>query len=161
MSANTWKVLGIAPSPNVILVVLVSNKGDSYVVSMKDAWNLDNYPDRGEAYKNIRTRFCDMISTHQPDRICVKSLERSAIRNAGVSWFSTAEIRGVLQEAAASCGVTYESRGRAEVGKIFGGKKVTTCLTDDTFWNDLHVDVPKKFREPCLLAIASLRELEK
>lgn len=150
-------MLGVVPSPSAILVVVVHRVEDMYAVTFKDEWKLENYACRGDAYRNTRTRLCDLIGDQSPERICLKALEPVAVRNAANSWFLTAEIRGVIQEAAASCGVEVESRQRTAIGRMLGGKKVTECLGNDSFWRELRMDVPKKFREACILSVASLR----
>lgn len=113
----------------------------------------------------IRTRVHGLVATQAPDLVVVKPLEPEALkpankRNVNASWFQTAEVRGVVLEAACAAEAPTVLRDGAAVSRTIGERKGKEYVADDAFWsNEVNGALSnKKFRAVVLMAISALRE---
>jgi hypothetical protein len=69
----------------------------------------------------------------------------------------TAELRGVLAEAARAAGATVEFPFRATVNANIGQRDSDAYVKDDTQWAHLGTDFLKKYRVAAVLALSRVR----
>src|SRR5712671_5843239 len=99
------KVVGILPSTSLVQVVLVEGDKVTFTVPFREEWKLAD-DRRLDDYVEIRKRLVERMKQWKPDMACVVQLEGFALKKARptMSWFKTAELRGVVAEATTSEG---------------------------------------------------------
>jgi hypothetical protein len=153
------KVVGIVPSPSSVIVTRLDSDQDGIVCAFHDEWKM-TASDRLSDYVTLRARLVEKLQQWQPDAVCITALEPFALKmgKAQASWFKTAEIRGVVAEAARSVMQGTYLRPKVAVGKGMGGRRVDECIADDALWQGaLNKEIPKKYRESALLALSWIR----
>ena len=154
------KVVGLLPSTNLVQVVLVDGDSASFTVPFREEWKLAD-ESRLDDYVEIRKRVVERMNQWEPDIVCIVQLEGLALSKARptMSWFKTAELRGVLAEASRSAGVETEFRTEAIVTASLGSKKAAEYRADDLFWNtNVGADFLKKYRQVVLVAFSRIRQ---
>jgi hypothetical protein len=153
------RVVGLLPSTNLVQVVLVDGDKTSFTVPFREEWKLAD-DRRLDDYVEIRKRLVERMRQWKPDVACIVQLEGLALKKARptMSWFKTAELRGVLAEATASEGIATEFRTEANVTTSLG-MKAADCRADNGFWDkNLGSDFLKKYREVVLVALSRIRQ---
>jgi hypothetical protein len=153
------KVVGLNPSTTLVQVVLVEGDADNFSVPYREEWNLTS-AERFEDYAQIRTRITERLTNWRADAVVVADLEPFALKRgkAQMSWFKTAELRGVLAEASHAAGTATEYRTQKSVGEDLGDRTAKEYQSDDTFWNKhLGDGFLKKYRQVVLLALSRIR----
>lgn len=157
------KVVALDPHPSEVLAVVVEGRGEDCAITYYVCIEAGKGA-RAEGLAAIRMRVCDLVKTQAPDEVVYKPLENEALkpaskRNIQMSWFQTAEVRGVAAEAAHSAGFPVAARDAASVTRSLGGRAGRDYVADDAFWRD-QVDgnlSNKKFRVAALMALSVLR----
>jgi len=163
------KVIGLIPQTSSVLIAALESDRSSVALRYRDEWRLAG-TDRPRWYGELRDRLIERIRSVGPDWVCVSPLEPMALRagRARVSWFQTAEVRGVLAEAACAAGIRVEFRTQGAVTRSMSPappkgsgekrKSAAAFVSDDEFWSStIGDDFPKKYREAALLAISRMR----
>lgn len=153
------KVVGIVPSPSAILIAFLDSTGTAIVCPFCDEWSL-SAADRLDDYVALRARLVEKLEQWKPDTVCITAFEPFALTKgrAQASWFKTAEVRGVVAEAARSIVAATELRSKRTIKTSMEGKNVDACVKDDTLWQRLTGSLPKKYRESALLALSRIDE---
>ena len=152
------KVVGIVPSPSAIFVAFLDSTKTTIACPFHDEWNLSS-ADRPNDYVALRARLVEKLEQWRPDAVCITAFEPFALTKgrAQASWFKTAEVRGVVVEAARSVVPDTEVRSKRTIKTSMGGQSVETCVKDDAFWQRrLATSLPKKYRESALLALSRI-----
>jgi hypothetical protein len=149
------KVVAIELSTTTVRIVLVEGDKTTFDVPYREEWSLAS-PKRCDDYVEIRKRAVDRIQKWKPDVVCIKPLEPMALRRASGGMIQTAELRGVLTEAAAAAGFVVEFPYKASVNGHFGGG-AKGFARSDVEWVHLGADFLKKFRPAATLAVSRLR----
>lgn len=162
------KVLSIDPSSKGLKLALVDGDAKAFKVPFKTTWPVDD-EDRLASLVEIRKRLLETLAALAPDVVCVIPLEPMALRGgkrgspdavgrARMSWFHTAELRGVIAEGARSTIKAVEFRAKAAVTRGMGGRGAS-FIDDEAFWEkELGPDFPKKYREVVLVGVSKLRQ---
>jgi Holliday junction resolvasome RuvABC endonuclease subunit len=157
-SRERMRVVGLRPSTNVVQVVLVDGDKASFTVPFREEWKLAD-DERLNDYVEIRKRLVERMRRWKPDAACIEQLEGLALTmRPSMSWFKTAELRGVLAEATASEGIATEFRTDKNVTASIG-TKAAECRADNAFWDkNLGSDFLKKYRQAVLVALSRIWE---
>lgn len=145
-----------------MVLVLVDSDGIVMTVPFKDEWKMSG-PKREAWYAELRKRLIEHLQSIQPQMVAIAAVEPMALRRGvSLSWFDTAEIRGVLAEAAHSAGIAVEIRSSAAITRALNpprkkgsppSKPSSDFLEDDAFWTEtIEGQLPKKYRKAALLA---------
>jgi hypothetical protein len=154
------KVVGLLPSPSLVQVALVEGDPTTFTVPFRDEWKLAD-EGRLDDYVEIRKRLVEHMSHWNPDAVCIVPLEGFALSKGRptMPWFKTAELRGVLAEAARSAGVATEFRNEATVSASLGLKTAAEYRRDDVFWDrNVGTGFLKKYRDVVLVAVSRIRQ---
>ena len=154
------KVVGIVPSPSAVLIAYLESTAGPTSCHFHDEWNLSG-SDRLNDYVALRTRLVERLQQWRPDTVCITAFEPFALTKgrAQASWFKTAEVRGVVAEAARSVVSHTELRSKKTIKTSMHGKSVDECVKDDALWiARLAFTIPKKYREGALLALSRIDE---
>lgn len=154
------KVVGLDPSPKSVNVVFLEKTADGVICQFHEAWDIPK-GDRLAGYVKLRKRIVEKLTGWDPKSVCITAFEPIALKKGRpkASWFKTAEMRGVVAEAARSLGDGVELRQRATVKKRMDKRKVADLLVDEEFWaTALTAAIPKKYREAALLALSRIRQ---
>lgn len=162
------QALGIVPSTSSVIVVAVDGDLGGITVPYKDEWKMSG-PKREAWYAELRKRLIEKVQCNQPDVVVITSVEPMALRQGvSMSWFETAEVRGVLAEAAHAAGVAVDIRGLAAVTRALNPPKTkgsppsrpaSEFIDDDAFWTKIvNEQLPKKYRKAALFAVSSLNK---
>ena len=154
------KVVGIDPSPRSVNIAFLEKTPDGVVCHFHDAWDIAA-GDRLGAYVTVRKRLIENLQVWQPDSVCITAFEPMSLLKGkpGATWFKTAEVRGVIAEAARSLKKNVELRMRNTVKKSMDQGAVKDLLGNDAFWaTALTASIPKKYREPALLALSRIQQ---
>jgi len=153
------KVVALLPSTNLVQVVLVEGDAAHFTVPFREEWKLAD-ESRLDDYVEIRKRLVERLNQWKPDAACIVPLEAFALSKSRptIAWFKTAELRGVLAEAARSAGVKTEYRSEANVTAALGSK-AAGYRADDAFWDkNVGADFLKKYRDVVLVAVSRIRQ---
>jgi len=160
-------VIGLDPFPRGVRVVVVSGEpkkpNGTPKVTLHTTYEFSEDEHRAAGLAQVRTRLTSLFEQEKPDRVLVEPLEQQSLRgpnkrNVNMSWFESAELRGVASEAAHSANCNVSTRSRAEITRSMGTRKGAEYLEDDAFWeNDVEGDLPKAYRAAALMAISLLR----
>lgn len=150
------KVVGIELSTAVMRMVLVDGDKNAFAVPFRDEWELTS-ANRCDDYVQIRIRVVERIKRWEPDVVCIEPLESMALRNANGAMIQTAELRGILAEAARSTGAVIEFPIKAVVNSHLGTHDAKGFARDDTQWSHLGKDFLKKFRPAATIAVSRIR----
>lgn len=152
------KVVAIELSTNVVRVVLVDGDASSFDVPFREEWLLSS-ANRCDDYVQIRKRLADRVKRWTPDVVCVEPVEPIALRKASGGMMQTAELRGIVAEAAASEGASVEFPYKATIKTHLGGRDAATFAKDEAEWQHLGADFLKKYRAAATIAVSHLRKL--
>ncbi|HRY49075.1 MAG TPA: hypothetical protein P5186_13590 [Candidatus Paceibacterota bacterium] len=114
--------------------------------------------DRPAAYDTIHGQFMDYVKQRHVQCVCIKG---SAVSLGGtkLAHLHAAELRGVIQAAAASAGVDVKLMTKAAASRNFGTRKVDEYLKDETFWSDHNLtQIRKGLREAAFAAISEFTD---
>jgi hypothetical protein len=141
------------------------------VLDYTDEWKLAD-DDRLSWYAELRSRLVERIARTKPDCVVILSLEPAALiggSNVRMSWFETAEVRGVLAEGARTACANVELRSNGGVTRALNpprkkdapkSRPAAEFLKDDSFWTSVSpASFAKKYREAALLALSSMRKV--
>ncbi len=109
---------------------------------------------RPEAYNTIHCQFLDYVKQRKVQCVCIKG---SAVSIGGtkLAHLHAAELRGVVQAAAAAAGAEVRIMTRSAASRHFGTRKVDAYLKDDPYWVSLGLEQLKKgMREAAFAAIS-------
>jgi len=154
---GAMKVVGIVPSPSSVSIVLIDNGSGKPEAKYKDEWDVGE--DRLAGYGMIRSRLIEKLSQWMPDAVVITAFEPFSLRagRANSSWFQTAEVRGMLSEAARSVVPDTEQVQKAAITRTIGKSKAEKYRTDDGFWNaQFGPGFPKKYRDAALLVFTRI-----
>ncbi|MGO8994558.1 MAG: hypothetical protein ACLQVI_14670 [Polyangiaceae bacterium] len=149
------RVAGLLPSTNLVQVVLVDGNRTAFTVPFREEWKLAD-DRRLDDYVEIRKRLVERMKQWKPDVACIVQLEGFALKKARptMSWFKTAELRGVLAEAITSAGIATEFRTEGSVTASLGAK-AADYRANNAFWDtNLGADFLKKYRDVVLVAFS-------
>ncbi len=151
------KVVGIEPAPGYVRIVLVEGDATSFSVPNHEEWTLAS-AERCDDYVEIRQRLVERINKWSPEAVCIEPLEPMALRR-GIKGASvqTAELRGVLAEAARAAGAKVEFPLKAAVNARIGARDADAYVKDDTEWAHLGTEFKKKFRTAAVVALSRVR----
>jgi hypothetical protein len=162
------KVIACVASPRGVRYVLMSgDRGDAKpVVLQHDTIQFGASEPRVDGLVQLRSRVKTLIENTSPDEVLVKPFEPQSLqprlrRNITAAWFETAEVRGVVAEAARATATATSFRAGATVSRTVGARKKDEYVADDSYWEE-EVDgaLPKGFREVAIIAISRLRSAQ-
>jgi hypothetical protein len=158
------KVLGLEPHPDEVLVALVGGDASANPTIIYYDSFATGEGSRAAGLSAIRTRVHGLITAEKPELVFVKPLEPEAVkpanrRNINLSWFQTAEVRGVVLEAAHSVGAVTELRGAASVSQTIGSRSGKEYVADNDYWtSSVNGSLKnKRYRPVILMAISGLK----
>ena len=138
-------------------VTLVHCLCESTVVLESDAtWPLQDGP-RPKAYVVMYERIASYVRERGIDVVLVKA---SALGGKGVklAHLHAAELRGVVQTAAAAGGAEVRAPRKAALSRTFGDRTVDEYVADDSFWADaVEGSLRKGSREAALLVLSEVK----
>lgn len=148
------KLIGVTVVANQIHVALLTKDAtNGFTLDDQTTMNLQD-GDRPAAYSEIHGQFLDYVRQHHVKCVCVKG---SAVSQGGtgLAHLQAAELRGVIQAAAATAGVEVRIMIKATTSRKFGTRKVDEYLKDDDYWKGLGLPKLKKgLREAAFAAIS-------
>lgn len=154
------RVAGITLSTKVMQIVLVDGDDVNFTVPFREEWVLsDDGQARLDDYVEIRKRLTERLSAWAPAAVCIEPLEPMALRgrNARVSMFKTAELRGVVAEASRALDLQTEFRSKSAKNEVGSVRNAEQYRKDDSFWKHLGNEFLKKYRDAALLALSRIR----
>jgi hypothetical protein len=154
------KVVGIDPSPRSVSIAFLEALPAGVACQFHETWDIAP-GDRLGSYVTIRKRLVEKLQLWAPQNVCVTAFEPITIKlgRPKTTWFKTAEVRGVVAEAARSLGKGVELRPRNTVKRCMDKGKVADLLVDDAFWaTALTSQIPKTYRQAALLALSRIRQ---
>jgi|HubBroStandDraft_6_1064221.scaffolds.fasta_scaffold297340_2 hypothetical protein len=147
------KLIGVTVSASEVHVVLLTKNGtNDFTLDDQTTMNVQK-GDRPEAYNTLHGQFSDYVRQHRVKSVCIKG---SAVSLGGttLAHLQAAELRGVVEAAAAAAGAEVRLMTKATASRNFGTRKVDEYLKDDTYWQDIDLqDLKKKMREAAFAAI--------
>jgi hypothetical protein len=147
-------ILGVTTSADAARLVLLT-KQDNGDFTLDDQTTMNVQPGgRPAAYDTIHGQFMDYAKQRAVQCVCIKG---SAVSLMGTKLvhLQAAELRGVLQAAAAAAGTEVRLTTKAAVSRNFGSRKVDDYLKDDNYWTGLSLTQLKKgMREAAFVAIS-------
>ncbi len=157
------KVLAVQPSSRGVAIAVASGDAGAVTITYTAKFEFAEHEERPAGLAQIRTRLQTLIGDQKPDCVVIDPLEQHAInaqrKFISMSWFLTAEVRGVAAEAAHAAGVPTGFRDGATVTRTIGTRKGADYVKDDDFWtNEVTGKVLKGRRGVALLAISRVRE---
>lgn len=148
------KIIGLTVGADEAhVVVLTKNDNGDYIFEDQTCLKLQE-GDRPAAYNTIHGQFMDYVEQRQVQCVCIKG---SAVSLGGTKLvhLHAAELRGVIQTAAAAAGTQVKLMTKAAASRNFGTRKVDEYLKDDDYWNKCGLaDVKKGMREAAFVAIS-------
>jgi hypothetical protein len=148
------KIIGVVVhSDYVDLVLLQQNAADSFSLDDETALSLQT-GERPAAYHILHGQFLDYVQQHQATCVCIK---QSALSTGATKMvhLMAAELRGVVQAAAAASGVGVRLFNKSSVSRTFGDRKVDEYLKDHDYWDGIGLNSLKKgMREAAFAAVA-------
>lgn len=161
------RVVGVVPSTTAVTIVAVDSDGAQLTVGFKVEWKMAG-ASRAAWYAEVRTRFTEYMRSSPPACVSIAPVESMNLRYAQASWFETAELRGVIAEAAHSAGIAVEMRSKADITRALnpprqkGGPRAVPAADfekDEAFWERVvAADLEKKYRQAALLAFSRCLE---
>lgn len=161
------RVVGVDPSRESVIIVVVDYAASKITVSYKDEWKMSG-TNRSQWYAEVRTRFMERLRDVKPACVSIAPVESQGLRHARFSWFETAELRGVVAEASHSAGVVSEMRSKSDITRSLhppkkkGDPKLRPASEfekDDAFWLSILTSaLEKKYRPAALLAYSRALE---
>jgi hypothetical protein len=159
-------VLVLAPQPKAVTILAADGDRSSIIIPFTDEWKMSG-TDRPRWYGELRARLIERARSLAPQVLCIQQLEPMALKRGRprISWFHTAEVRGVVAEAAHEVRTQVEFVTQGDVTRAMSptparesGKKrrpAADFMKDDSFWATvLRSELPKKYREAALLALS-------
>jgi hypothetical protein len=155
-------VLALEPHSDHVLVVMVQLDGADPTIRLYDTYDLGS-AGRPAGLAAIRTRIHELVSSKRPELVVVKDSEAltpATKKYVAASWFRTAEVRGVVLEAAHTAGARTEARGAAAVSRTIGARRGKEYVADDRYWAEQvrGTLTNKKYRPAALMAISALKQ---
>lgn len=148
------KLIGVTVAANEVHVVLLS-KGAAKDFTLDDQTTM-NLQDGGRpaAYNTIHGQLSDYVSQHRAKCVCIKG---SAVSMGGtkLAHLQAAELRGVVQAAAAAAGAEVRIMTKANASRNFGTRKVDEYLKDDGYWRGVGLANLKKGQREAAFAVIS------
>jgi len=155
------RVAALDPFSKGVYFVLVEGDAASFAVPFHEEWGMAEADDaRLQDLAEIRKRVVEHLVRMKPDAVCVTPFEPFALTKGKPSMaaFRTAELRGVLAEAACASGCPTEFRANRDVNAGIGQRKAGQYSKDDAFWAHLGKRFLKKFRDTAIVALSKVRE---
>lgn len=147
-------LIGVTVAAKQLHVVLVTQTAaQAFTLQGETKMNLQD-GDRPAAYNVMHGQFLDYVRQHHAACVCLKG---SAVSLGGtkLAHLEAAELRGVVQAAAAASGAEVRVMNKAAVSRNFGARKVDEYLKDDAYWISIGLSsIPKGFREAAFAVIA-------
>ena len=153
----TEKIIGVVVAPDEVRVVLLTKDATlGFILDEQTTMNLQ-HGGRAAAYNEIHGQFSDYVRQHHAKCVCIKG---SAVNQKGTggAHLRAAELRGVIQAAAATTGVEVRIVIKAAVSRK-STRKVDAYLKDDEYWESLGLPKLKKgLREAAFVAISEFSD---
>lgn len=147
-------LIGVVVGSDYVDVVLLQKVGsDTFTVEDESTFSLQT-GDRPAAYNILHGQFCDYIQQHGAVCVCFK---QSALSQGATKMvhLQAAELRGVMQAAAAASSAEVRLVNKASVSRTFGDRKVDEYLKDNGYWDRLGLaDLKKGLREAAFVILA-------
>jgi hypothetical protein len=150
------KALGIVVSGESLILVTAEVDQET-VITSDQTWSLQAGP-RPAAYAHMHERVRSYIDEQKVDLVVVKG---SALSTGGtkLAHLESAELRGVVQAAAASARAHVKSVKKAALSKVKGSRKVDEYIADDGFWDGaISGTVRKGSREAAFLVVNEAKQ---
>jgi hypothetical protein len=147
-------LIGVVVGSDYAEVVLLQQTGpNAFTVADETTLSLQT-GDRPPAYNVLHGQFCDYVQQHDAVCVCIKQTALSQ-RATRMVHLQAAELRGVVQAAAAASGVEVRLVNKAAVSRTFGGRKVDEYISDNAYWDRLGLSALKKgLREAAFVIVA-------
>ena len=153
----TMRWLGLSASKESVVVVDAEIPDDEgpIVIKSDDTWKIQ-MGDRAAAYKVLHQQCADYIQENGIDVVVVKASAVAGKGSATLGLLLSAEVRGVVIAAAASC-CPVKALSKATISKTYGDRKVDEYVGDDAFWADKTTGgaLRKLSRETAMLLISA------
>jgi hypothetical protein len=148
------KLLGAKIGSDMAEIVVLTKEdngdftlGDQTIMKLQDGA-------RPTAYDTFHGDFLDFVSHQQVQTVCIKGSTVS-LGGTKLAHLHAAELRGVVQAAAAAAGVEVRIMTKSAASRNFGDRKVDAYLKDDTFWTGLNLGPLKKGLREAAFAVIS------
>jgi hypothetical protein len=148
------KILGAKVGSDVAEIVILT-KEDNGDFTLEDQTTMKlQKGERPSAYDIFHGQLSDFIKHQKVKTVCIKG---STVSMGGtkLAHLHAAELRGVVQAAAASAGTEVRIMTKAAASRNFGTRKVDEYLKDDTFWAGLNLTTLKKGLREAAFAVIS------
>jgi hypothetical protein len=132
------RILGLLVGASEVVVVEVEARNGRYTVHSDETWALDE-GDRAVAYAALHARLVEFMARRGVSQVVLKA---SAVgpSKASLSHLKGAEVRGVVQAAAASQGATVLARAQATLSRGPGKRKAEEYVNDEEFWKEQPIE---------------------
>jgi hypothetical protein len=147
-------LIGVTVGAEQLHVVLVTQTATRTFTLLDETKMNLQHGDRPAAYNVMHGQFADYVRQHDTSCVCIKG---SAVSLGGtkLAHLGAAELRGVVQAAAALSGAEVRVMNKAAASRNFGTRKVDEYLRDDSYWSSIGLSsLPKGFREAAFAVIA-------
>ena len=150
--SERWVGMIVSGTKVTVVDVEILNIGTP-ILQMDETWSLQK-GDRPESYHTISQQCINYLAEKKIDKVIIKE---SAIipSNVNLSHLHSAELRGVIQAAAASvCKVTTISK--AVLSRNLGERNVDEYIDNDDYWDQCFdgKTIRKRSRESAILVLA-------
>lgn len=147
--------VGISVSGDKVVVVDAEVPEEGQIVLQNDAtWKMQG-GNKAAAYDVMLRQACDYFRGNGVSKVLVKAsaLPRNAPK---LGLLHSAELRGVVQAAAAAAGCEVKVIAKATLSRNFGDRKVDEYADDDDFWETHFTgeDLRRGSREAALMIVA-------
>lgn len=136
-------LIGVVVGSDYVDVVLLQQSGpNTFTVQDETTLTLQT-GDRPTAYSVLRDQFSDYLQQHHAVCVCI---QQTALSRRGITMghMLAAELRGVIQAAAAASCSQVRLVSKATVSRTFGDRKVDEYLGDDSYWQTIGLAGLKK-----------------
>ena len=148
------KIIGAKIGSDAVeIVVLTRDETGDFTLDEQTTMKLQK-GERPSAYDTFHGAFLDFIKHQEVKTVCIKG---STVSMGGtkLTHLHAAELRGVVQAAAASAGAEVRIMTKAAASRNFGTRKVDEYLKDDTFWAGQNLTTLKKGLREAAFAVIS------
>ena len=135
------------------IVVLTKEDNGNFTLEDQTTMKLHDGP-RPTAYDTFHGEFSDFIAHQHVQTVCIKG---STVSMGGtkLAHLHAAELRGVVQAAAAAAGVEVRIMTKSAASRNFGDRNVDAYLKDDAFWTGINLGALRNgLREAAFAAIS-------
>lgn len=147
--SDRW--LGIKATSNGIVIVGIAFTEANPEVFLDKTWDLLDGP-RPEAYNFMYKRLQNYLQENNINRVVVQGA-LSIVSKRILPFLEASELRGVVLSCIAHVGIPCTQIAKNKMSQMYGERDIATYVSDDDYWENLHLPVKKTRREVAMLIL--------